>query len=376
MRTISRGKSFALKNVQAFLSGEWQAIDLLAEAGKISALKPAGSGLAAEISIDLNHCFLCPGWVDLHTHLYPARRGYIGTRESRVGLASGVTALLDVGTVGAANFEDYKRTVIDRAETPVYCLLNIKSRGIRFWSLGRVKTGEDDLEAMVRVRERYPSLVKGVKVTASEEHMAKADPMYYVRKAIEAGAKLDLPVMVHIGRTPPELEEILPLMRPGDVLTHCFRDGGHHILDAQGRVRPSVREAQKRGVNFDVGHGVASFSFEVLEKALDQGFDQFSISSDLYILSVPYRAKSFSNVLSKFLAAGMRLEHVLERASSRPAKILGLSRSLSPGQPAELTAFRLQPGSFKFKDCWGAARRGKQLIRPVYAASRGNLYRL
>ena len=372
----SLADSFLLRNCLAFVDGEWKPVDILTEAGRIARIEDAGSGLFARFSLEGRGLYVSPGWVDLHVHLYPLRKGGCGTRESRIGIATGVTALLDAGTVGASDFEDFRKLVLGQSQTPVYCLLNIKSRGIRFWSMGRVHAGEDNIEQMQEVSARYPETIRGVKVTASSEHMAQEDPMYYVRKALEAGKRLKLPVMVHFGRTPPELEEILPLMRPGDMLTHCFRDGGHHILDERGGIRSSVLAAGSRGVNFDVGHGVKSFSFKTLEAALAQGFLDFSISSDLYILSVPFRARSFGHVLSKFLAAGMSLEQVMARASEKPAGWLGLERGLGEGRPAEMTIFRLRPGDYKFKDCWGLLRRGKELIEPVMVISGGKLYRL
>ena len=349
-------------------------VNLLLSDGKIEKIADAGTSISSEKSLDLGGAYVSPGWIDLHAHLYPLRRGGCGTKESKIGLSTGVTAILDAGTVGADNFEDYKSLVMDRAETKIYCLLNIKSRGIRFWNIGRVNTGEDNIDAMLEIKKKYPGLIKGVKVTASKEHMAQDDPMYYVRKAIEAGERLKLPVMIHFGLTPPELEEMLPLMRPGDILTHCLRNADHHIFDSAGKIRRSVLEAKQRGVLFDIGHGVRSFSFPSLERALGQGFDDFSISSDLYILSVPYRARNFSHILSKFLAAGMSLEAVMERASERPAKILGIERGIAEGKPAELSIFRLREGSFVFKDCWGVAKTGKQLIEPAFAVSNGSLY--
>jgi dihydroorotase len=364
-----------LTGLKCHLDREWKPVDILVKNGVITAIKDAGSGLKAGESMSLAGCYIVPGWTDLHAHLYPLRKGGVGTKESRIGLSSGVTTLLDVGTVGVADFEDFKASVIDRSETRILALLNIKSRGIRFWSLA-TSAGEDNLDRMAEMAGKYPELIKGVKVTASSEHMDKADPMYYVRKAIEAGDRLKLPVMVHIGRTPPELEEILPLMRKGDILTHVFRNADHHILDGSGKIRKSVLAARDRGVLFDIGHGVLSFSFHVLEKALEQGFDDFTISSDLYILSVPYRARSFANVLSKFLAAGMSLESVMERAAAKPAKLLGIKNRVGEGEPAEFTVFRLAEGDFTFKDCWGLKRSGKQFIRPVLAASRGKLFKL
>jgi len=366
--------SLLLKKGKAFLSGKWQEVDLLLEKGKISALTPAGSGSKADRQIDLAGLYISPGWVDLHAHLYPLRKGGIGKHERKIGLATGVTALLDVGTVGAANFEDYKKFVLDRSAARVFVLLNIKSKGIRFWGLGRVKTGEDDLDLICKVAAKYPEVIKGIKCTASKEHMAADDPMYYPLRALEAGKRCNLPVMIHFGVRPPDLEELLPLLRKGDILTHVFRNGDHHILTEGGKIRPSVLEARKRGVVFDIGHGVKSFSFPVCEAALAQGFDDFTISSDLYMLSTPYRAKRFANVLGKFLAVGMKLEDVMDRASRRPGQWLGLEREIAADKPAELTVFGVREGSFKLKDCWDVARTGKQRIEPAYAISGGKIF--
>ena len=51
------------------------------------------------------------------------------------------------------------------------------------------------------------------------------------------------------------------LMRPGDVLTHCYSGApniageGTNIVQ-EGRLLPAALAAKRRGVVFDVGHGV------------------------------------------------------------------------------------------------------------------------
>jgi dihydroorotase len=366
-----------LKNLRVFEPDRWRSVDIGIRGKRIARLSPAGSLPIQSGNVhDLSDSYASPGWVDAHAHVVPVRHGGVGVQADRIGLASGVTALLDVGTVGAKNFHRLYENVIKKSQTPVFSFLNIKKSGLRFGKLGRGREApDDDLDAMADVVEQYADRVRGIKITASKEHMLADDPLHYMRRSSEAGDRFALPVMVHIGRTPPSLEELLPLMKSGDIITHCFRNGDHTILDGEGRVREDVLEAKSRGIRFDVGHGVASFSFHVVEKALEQGFDDFIISSDLHILSRPFRARNFANVLSKFLAIGMKLEDVTERCSTRAAPLLGLERKIGEGRSATLTIFRLQKGRFRFRDCWGKIRSGTRRIVPVASLLDGKLFR-
>ncbi len=365
----------AILGVKLFRQGRWNKFDIGISQGRFSKISPAGQEkIKARKKLDFSDSFASPGWVDLHTHLLPLRYGGVGTHAEKIGLASGVTALLDVGTVGAANFERLYEKVVKKSATPVYSLLNIKKSGIRFWKVGRAEAPDDDIDLTAEVAARYPDVIKGIKITASREHMLASDPVYYMRRAREAGDRLGLPVMVHIGMTPPSLSDLLPLMKSGDVLTHCFRNGPHTILDRAGKIRDDVLDAKARGVRFDTGHGIRSFSFPVAEKAIEQGFDDFTISSDLYMLSTPFRAKSFAHVLSKFLAIGMKLEDIMDRCSTRAASFLGIEREISEGKPAAMTVFRVEKGSFTFKDCWGIASTGTQRIVPAASILDGRLY--
>ena len=69
--------------------------------------------------------------------------------------------------------------------------------------------------------------------------------------------------MVHIGNNPPNLDEIADLLTRGDIITHCYNGKPNRILTPSGTLRESIQRALRRGVLLDVGHGTASFSFEV-----------------------------------------------------------------------------------------------------------------
>ena len=65
-----------------------------------------------------------------------------------------------------------------------------------------------------------------------------------------------MPLMCHIDHPPPSYDDVVSKLRPGDVLTHAFRPFPNAPTTAQGTVHASVLEARKRGVLFDIGHGM------------------------------------------------------------------------------------------------------------------------
>ena len=84
----------------------------------------------------------------------------------------------------------------------------------------------------------------------------------------------------------------------------------------------AVKDAKERGVLMDVGHGAASFSFEVMKFALDQGIEADIISTDLHQNNVQGPVFDLPTTLSKLLNLGMSLEEVIKAGSNRPAGFL------------------------------------------------------
>ena len=165
--------------------------------------------------------------------------------------------------------------------------------------------------------------------------------------------------MIHVGAPPPFVEEALAHLGRGDILTHCYSPHYGGIVDHRLRVKDAVWEARDRGVLFDVGHGGGSFSFDVAEAALDQGFPPDAISSDLHSRCIAGPAFDLPTVLSKFLALGMDLAEVVARATHLPAEAVGAEvGTLRPGAAADIALFRLAEGETTFADCPGAERAG------------------
>src|SRR3546814_10766434 len=130
--------------------------------------------------------------------------------------------------------------------------------------------------------------------------------------------------MVHFGEPPPLLDEVLEILTPGDVVTHCFNGkAGGNILEDEDLFRRAERLAGE-GVRLDVGHGAASFSFKVAAAAIRRGLLPFSISTDLHRRNVDGPVWDMATTMSKLLSLGMPFEAVIEAATVAPMSAVGL----------------------------------------------------
>ena len=173
-----------------------------------------------------------------------------------------------------------------------------------------------------------------------------------------------MPMMVHIDEPPPSYEEVIGRMRPGDVLTHCFRPFPNTPATAQGTVKQAVLDARARGVLFDVGHGMGSFAFKTARAMLANGFLPDTISSDVHELCI--RGPAFDQVttMSKFLCMGVDLPTVVKLSTENAG--LALQRpelgTLKPGSPGDATILDIQEGQFDYSDVVGEILTGDRKI--------------
>ena len=196
------------------------------------------------------------------------------------------------------------------------------------------------VEQCVRVAEANRDVIAGVKLRAGYQ-MVGDDPRPAVALALEAADALGLPLMVHVIDMGMPLPELLVQMRPGDVVTHCFHGNQGGLLDEPGEIWPEARAARERGILFDVGHGVGSFTWRVARAALEQGFPPDTISSDIHTHNHAGPVHDLPRTLSKLLHLGMPLREVIAAATVRVAEHLahvapaGLG-TLEPGAPGDL----------------------------------------
>jgi dihydroorotase len=271
-----------------------------------------------------------------------------------------VTTIADAGSSGWRNFEDFKQRIVDRSRTGVLVFLNIVGHGMRGGAF------EQDLDDMavrptVEMARRHRGLIIGIKTT----HYAGPE-WTPVERAVEAGTLADVPVMVDFGTRRaerPVAELLTQKLRPGDIYTHVF-SGLRGEQDPSGRVNAALWEGRKRGVLFDVGHGAGSFAWRIAAPALEERFVPDSISTDLHVASMSGGMKDMLNVMSKFLALGMPLEGVVQRATWNAARALrhdGIGH-LSVGVKADVAVLRVERGEYGFVDSFGARLRAAQRL--------------
>lgn len=303
-----------------------------------------------------------PGLVDLHAH--PANAGSVfGLSPDQHMLPRGVTTVLSQGDAGADNIDAYIESTIHASQTRVRLAINLSRIG-ESTAQGCLEQLDDaDVGACVSAIERHREHIPAIAVNTSNHCCGQTDPREILRRGLEAAEQTGLPLLYGMRR--PEdwpLAEQLELLRPGDIVTYCFRREPHNIVE-HGRVLPCIREARERGIRFDVGHGMASFSFDVAAAAIDDGFLPDTISTDLqnrHIGGQPVH--DLPLVMSKLHAAGMSEADVFAATTLTPASLIcPHAGRLAPDAPADLTVLK-QTENQTLTDAHGVNRVGTQWV--------------
>jgi dihydroorotase len=337
--------------------------------GRIAAIAPHLSGSDAADVLDVTDRLVVPGLVDLHVHVYPGVAD-LSVEADPACLGRGVTTVVDAGSAGANTFPGFRRHVTEASRGRVLAFLNISLTGQIDPFLGELHDLRfADPERAAATALANPDVIVGFKVRVSEM-LAGPNGLAGLDLAIEAGRATGLPVMVHIGGTAFGIEEVFARVRPGDVITHAYT-GWHPgaIVTDAGRVVPGAREARARGVRFDVGHGAGSFTWEVAEAALADGFLPDTISSDLHRFNVAGPVHDLATTLSKLLLLGIPLEDVIAMATAAPAASLGPAGSglgtLAVGAEADVTVLAMEEGRTSLVDARGVARDTDRRLVPA-----------
>jgi dihydroorotase len=318
--------------------------------GKIAAVDRDLPTEGAREVVDAGGQIVTPGLVDLHTHVYWGCT-YWGVEADPIAARTGVTTWLDVGSSGGYSFPGFRRWIAEPSHSRIYALLNASSIGLTGPTYELTNLEYVDVPLAERITNDNRDLVLGIKARI-DKNTTRGTGIEPLRRARELADRVQLPLMVHIGAGPPGLKEIVDLMRPGDVLTHCFTGNDNRVIDADRELLPYVRELWNRGMVMDIGHGTGSFSFETAEAMLAHGLLPDVISSDIHQMSIQGPMFDLPNTMAKFLALGMSLEDVVERATSRPARVMGKPDlgTLRVGGAADVALFRLREGSFTYYD--------------------------
>jgi dihydroorotase len=298
--------------------------DIALSNGKIAAVSESISGLDAQKVIDVTGLYVTPGLVDIHTHLYATagfRDGWAGDNSvlpDGFSFRTGVTTMVDAGSSGWRNFEDFRNRVIDRVQTRVFALLNIVGMGMISDSIEQNIQDMDPLAA-AQMAKKNSDVIVGIKTA----HYQGPD-WGPVERAIEAGTLANLPVMVDFGyfrQERPFFRLVTEKLRPGDIATHMYR-GPVPYVDSNGQIYAYLEDARKQGIKFDVGHGGGSFVFLNAAASISLGFFPDSISTDLHTGSMNAGMMDMATTMSKMLVLGVPLVEVIRESTTNPAKMI------------------------------------------------------
>lgn len=319
--------------------------------------------------------YISAGWIDDHVHCYEKMTLYYDEPDI-IGVSKGVTSVIDAGSTGAENIGDFYELTLQE-KTNIFALLNISKWGI---------VEQDELADLSKIKEdlvketlaKYPDFVVGIKARMSRSVVGDNDiiPLELAKKIQAENAHL--PLMVHIGSAPPELEEVLGLMTKGDILTHCFNGKANGILDqATDTIKDFAWDAYRKGVVFDIGHGTDSFNFHVAEVARKAGMYCASVSTDIY-----HRNREagpvydLATTLEKLMVVGYSLAELMPKITSVPAETFHLKNKgyLKENYDADITIFRVSEKQKELTDSNGQKRTTNQVIEPTKTIIGGVVY--
>ena len=391
-----------LLSVIVFLSSKSQEIDILLKGGhvidpknridtvmdiaitgnKISQVARNIPGSNAKKVIDVKGLYVTPGIIDMHVHVFNGTEldayianGLTSLPPDGFTFRAGVTTVVDAGSSGWRNFRLFKKQTIDRSQTRVLALLNIVGNGMTSRFEEQDVTDMNPAQTANMIKKLFPDIIVGIKAAHFWGDFTQVD------RAVEAGKLANVPVMVDFGEHDPpnSIEDLfMKHLRPGDIFTHTFSYGPANretVVDENGKVKPFVFDAQKRGIIFDVGHGGGAFSWRQAVPSMQQGFRPNVISTDLHSESMNGGMKDLSNVMSKFLNLGMSLQDVILRTTWNPATVIKRPElgNLSVGSEADIAVFSVRKGDFGFVDIRRTKIKGTQKLETEMTIRAGKI---
>jgi dihydroorotase len=353
--------------------------DIAVQDGAIAAIAPQIDGAQAMRTIDVTGKVVTPGLIDLHAHVFDGVSRN-GVHPDLGGVYAGVTTIVDAGSAGAATFGAFPRYVIPNCHTEVIPFLHICQTGLAT-NPDIIAASSIDIDDTIRTVGQHQGLIAGIKarmVSPALEILGMEMPRLAKRAARESGTRL----MVHIGDTakrydPTVIHELLPLLEPGDILTHYFTANPGGVLDANGRLVPEAREAAGRGVWFDTAHGRMNFSFDVGRRVIEQGLLPHCISTDLTVPGRLHTVHSMTEMMTRFLGLGFTLAQVVTMCTANPARAIGAQDrlgSLAAGRQADISVLELREGDWTVYDVLGEGLRVTRAVVPFLTVKRGRVF--
>src|SRR5579859_5988245 len=368
-------------------------MDIGINGGRIAAIQPriADGEAARTVEVRGSNRYVLPGLIDLHTHVaYGATTPGVGmgcVDPDVGGVGSGVTTVLDAGSVGIANVGVFGTHLIPRSKTRVICFVNVGTHAHTTPSMADVNRMEEiDRKAIASCVQANPGLVGGFKLRlVGPVVQERGEDVIKLSKeiAVEHG----VPLMVHIGdgRHPDRVRaneltrSLLKTLTAGDILTHLCTPNPGGVMDARAAAQsvvPEVEEARGNGVLIDSALGRGNFGIEVARRQAELGLRPDTTSSDL----TPGGRKlgvGLLDSMAKFMSIGYSLADVVRMTTVNAARGIALGDQLGAiaiGRAADLSIFDVVEGNWKFTDTLKQEFTGTQALVPVHTIRNGELF--
>lgn len=351
------------------------------------------AALNAEKKFHFDTQLVCPGFIDLHVHIYEWVTNF-GIAPDKAGIYSGATTIVDQGSSGPWTVGGFEAFIHKEAITDVRCFVSANLAGALMGGMeGTTLHGPNmtRIDEVVKAYHRYPDLICGIKSHGESGGISHWD-LEVLSQAVKAGEECGIPLYVHTGelfpvnnetRPPPEsvVEKALAVIRPGDVIAHVYSNMPDGVVGFAAEVPSYVRDAYDQGVKFDIGYGI-NFSYRIARMMLDQGYPPHTISSDLHgdfnsyhdLSKLDY---SLAGALNRLLGLGMSLSAVIECLTYSPAVILQSEDkigTLVAGSVADITILEPHLADYEMKDAEGEAITLSETWLPAHVFKDGNLY--
>jgi dihydroorotase len=354
-------------------------LDVAVQDGKIASVAANIPASEAKRVIHVPGKTVTPGLIDLHTHVFDGVAAN-GVHPDIAGVHAGVTTVVDAGSSGCATFSAFPRHILPKCETEVIPLLHICQTGLAT-NPDIIAESSIDFDGTLKVARENKGLIKGIKarmVSPALEIFGMEMPRLAKRAARESG----VPLMVHIGDTtkrydPNVVRELLPLLEPGDIVTHLFTANPGGVLDTNRKLVPEAKELAARGVWLDTAHGRMNFGFNVGRRVLDQGLTPHCISTDLTIPGRANTVHSMVEIMARFLGMGFTLEQVIAMSTANPARAIGEAHrlgSLAVGRQADISVLEVRDGRWVVYDTLRDSMKIDKTVVPVLTVKRGRVF--
>lgn len=358
----------------------------------ITAIAPQLPPHVAKETLSVTHHLVCPGLIDLHVHAYEWVTDF-GLRADDVGIHAGVTTIVDQGSCGPLTFLGFKANSVSPAQTDVRCFPSVNLAGALKGGMGAPALHSPEmvnLNALIQLADEYPQIVRGFKVHGESGALSRwgTQVLELARQAADAA---QLPLYVHTGELFAVVEEnrphphqvidcVLPYLKPGDILAHCYSCRPDGLMGDRGSPSPSLVKAVEAGIRLDLGHGI-NFSFDIARRMMADGLLPHTISSDVHgDFDVPHNDAtldySLCGALSKLIALGMELQAAIAAVTVHPAQVLQADSNigtLKVGSVADITVLEWSDTSWVCHDSRGEKLIAPQKLSPAWVIRAGQL---